>query len=1352
MPLTRARSTFVSSLLVLNFLVVTTAAAWAAGRTPALAPVPQPLGPEQVSQPGPPPQLPGLKQLPTPPKPALPSLPPGVLTPQQVQQKLGITNAIPAGKHATAGRPPIWGPLDNPIFYFVPVYSTNSYYTFGVAVGDLNGDGLPDLLAPNYYSYGVDVLLQNSDGTFQPAVTYSSSSPYAYAVAVADVNGDGKLDVAVASYYDSSNTTGAVSIFLGNGDGTLQPGVSYASGGWVAQSVATGDVNGDGKPDLVLANQCISSADCSAGALGVLLGNGDGTFQAAMTFSSAGQYPNAIAVGDLNGDGHPDVVATTPYDSTGHGSVSVLLGAGDGTFQTAQEFASAGQGSRSVALVDLNSDGRLDVAIADQCSDSSCSAADVSVLLGNGDGTFQSPAQYGSGGLYAYSIAAGDMNGDGKPDLVINNQYANTTYNTGNTAVLVNNGDGTFQPAHSYVNGIAYYGIGAVALADLNGDGKMDVVSASYYNYGIRLLYGNGDGTLRVPASYDAGGSGPYSTAVGDFNGDGKPDLAVALANSFTVGILLGNGDGSYQRAVTYSAGTYPFSVAVGDFNGDGKLDLAVADYYDSTYTQGAASVLLGNGDGTFQNAVTYSSGGLYTFSVAVGDFNGDGRLDLALASQCLSNGVCSSGSAGILLGNGDGTFQNALTYPSSGLYTYAVAVGDFNGDSKTDLVLADDYNTSYSSGGASVLLGNGDGTFQNAVSYPSGGYGSYSVIVGDFNGDGKADLALSNRSDQQTSTYGTVGILLGSGDGTFQPATSYASGGFYPAYQSLAMADFNGDGKTDIAVANQCIQASSCITSSLGLLPGNGDGTFQAATSYPSDGGYGLATADLNGDGKPDLVVGNVTTNDNTVAVLLNLLNSGASATTTSVVSSANPSSLGQSVTFTATVAPLGSGTPTGTVSFYDGATLLGTGTLSGGAAGYSTSSLTLGSHSITAAYGGDSHFTGSTSSVLAQVVNPAATSTALTSSLNPSAYNQSVTFTASVTSSSGTPTGTVTFFDGAVNLGSSALNGSGMASLAVSSLSVGSHSITAAYGGDSNFGSSTSSALSQGVNQASSTTALASSLNPSTYNQPVTFTATITPQFGGGASGTVTFFDGTTALGSSGLLGNKATLSLSALSAGTHSMTARYSGDTNFTGSTSAVVPQQVNVASTTTAVTSSANPALVKNPVTFTATVTGQFGGGATGTMTFKTGAKTLGTSAVSGGVASFTVTLVTAGARSITASYSGDGNFAESTSPALNQQVQKLPSKVTLASSQNPSTVGQSVTFTATVTSNFGAIPNGETVTFLDGTTTLGTKTTTSGVATFTISSLAHGNHSITAKYAGDSNIKPATSAVLKQKVN
>jgi hypothetical protein len=404
---------------------------------------------------------------------------------------------------------------------------------------------------------------------------------------------------------------------------------------------------------------------------------------------------------------------------------------------------------------------------------------------------------------------------------------------------------------------------------------------------------------------------------------------------------------------------------------------------------------------------------------VAVADVNGDGKPDLIVA-----NG---NGSVGVLLGNGDGTFQAAMSYGSGGASASSVAVADVNGDGKPDLLVANHCASSdCANGSGGVLLGNGDGTFQAAVSYSSGGLYTDAVVLGDLNRDGKLDLVVASEyASSSAVTTGSVGVLLGNGDGTFQAAVSTSTPTPLGGIRSLAMADFDGDGKLDLAVGAGNF-----------LLLGNGDGTFQTPIVLGA-GGPGIAVGDFNRDGKPDLAIGGITV----------LMNISVFPTTTTITSSSNPSTFGQSVTFSATVTPKASGMPTGTVTFMNGSKILGTSPLNGGTAKFSTAALAVGRHCITAAYSGDTNFAVSKSPALHQLVNRATTTTMLASSLNPPTLTATV-----VPQYSGIPTGTVTFKNGATIMGKVRLRG-GRAIFNKVFESAGTKSITASYSGNANF-----------------------------------------------------------------------------------------------------------------------------------------------------------------------------------------------------------------------------------------------------------------------------------------------------------
>ena len=561
------------------------------------------------------------------------------------------------------------------------------------------------------------------------------------------------------------------------------------------------------------------------------------------------------------------------------------------------------------------------------------------------------------------------------------------------------------------------------------------------------------------------------------------------------------------------------------------------------------------------------------------------------------------------------------------------------------------------------------------------------------------------------TGTPATVG----------QPVTFTAtiSGADSPSATSTVTFMVDGAAQTPVALA------TSTAT--------GGTATFQ--TSTLSVGNHNVA-AQYNGD--PN----NALSPDSPVFV--QTVQKAAPAV--GVTSSLNPSVAGQSVKFTATLT--NGVSPTGTVTFtLDNGTPVTATDFNGTTATFTPPTLSVGTHTVMASYGGDTNNAAESGSLNpVQIVQKAAPTSGLTSSLNPSTFGQSVTFTATVTGGDG-PTGTVTFTDTstspATTLGTMPLT-SGTAQVSTSALAVGSHNVTAQYSGDANNAAGAAGTDTQVVNQASSGTSLASSLNPSQFGQSVTFTATVTGQNPGGK---VTFtVDGTA--GSPVTLSNgKASVSTSTLSVGTHTVTAAYSGDGNNTTSTATLTPvQTVNKATSTTGLTSSLNPSQFGQSVTFTASVTGQ---SPTGTVTFTIDG-TAGTpvNLTNGSASSPATTTLSVGPHTILATYSGDGNNVGS-SQTLTQTVGKAGAGTTLTSSLNPSFLGQSVTFTVIVT---GQSPGG-TVTFYDatnGTNVLGSRTLSSGSASLTTSALAVGRHTITAKYGGDGN-NAASSATLTQTV-
>jgi uncharacterized repeat protein (TIGR01451 family) len=618
-----------------------------------------------------------------------------------------------------------------------------------------------------------------------------------------------------------------------------------------ANSLATADFNRDGKVDFV-------APDVERNRVVVIFGGAAGSPGAT---PAAGTAPMFVAAGDVNGDGKADIVTA----NSGSNDVSVLIGGGDGTFQTAVAY-SVGASPFAVATGDFNRDGKLDLVTANNGSSS------VSVLLGNGNGTFQNAVPYGAAsGPFWLSVA--DLNRDGNADLLVAN------FNADNVSVLLGNGDGTFQTAANFAAGD---GPSAIAIGDWNGDGNLDLAVSNYNSAYVSLLGGHGDGTFAAATNLPLAG-GAVSVAAGDLNGDGKADLAVARRSN-EIALFTGNGDGTFAirpllaasaysvnhvlildatgdgrndvvaavttstgvvrtwantsscslncgvigPAVNDTAGSSPAGVAAGDFNGDGKADIAVANNNSND-----ASILLGNGDGSLQPASNYAAGNAPR-SVAAADFNRDGRADLVVADS-------SSNMVAFLAGNPNGTFQ-AATFQAVGTTPEGLATGDFDRDGKLDVVTANS-----ASNNISLLRGNGDGTFASHVEIAAGS-APLAVAAIDVNRDGNLDVAVAN------SGSNNVSILVGNGDGTFVPAVQYGAGS---APSSIAIADLNRDGKQDLVVAN-------ATSNDVSVLLGKSDGTFQPQVTYAAGTNpSSVSIADFDGDGKLDIAVARRGSND---------------------------------------------------------------------------------------------------------------------------------------------------------------------------------------------------------------------------------------------------------------------------------------------------------------------------------------------------------------------------------------------------------------------------------------------------------------------------------------------------------
>jgi hypothetical protein len=622
----------------------------------------------------------------------------------------------------------------------------------------------------------------------------------------ADFNGDGKLDV-----IQNRGT-----VFLGNGDGTFTLGTPVNFGQNVPVGVvATADFNGDGKPDLV----SISGTFVYIG-----LGNGDGTFQAPKP-TNVGAGMQNVVVADVNGDGKPDIIGSNGPQ------FFVLLGSGGGTFAPVKTYSPFPNSVQQLTVADFNGDGKLDIAVAGYTDNAN---GPVGVMLGNGDGTFQTAITL-TGVTNPAGIAAGDFNGDGKLDLAVSGTDFTNSEFTRKTYIFLGNGDGSLQPSS-----VTLPGNGAVSAVDLNGDGKLDlIVWGDPY---VSMFLGKGNGTFGEPKTYLASvTSGSPVLSVADFNGDGKLDVTDGIE------VLFGKGDGSFEDAsallVNVPGFDWPNAVVSGDFDGDDKTDLAIIF---AALPNSLLYILPGDGAGNFSVGHNYP---VQTETpvqfLLTADFNGDGKKDLFF----VTNGTSSDFTEyfyyfNVMLGNGDGTFGAPLTGTlETDVQVADLKIADFNGDHIPDIAVVANGDTD-----VTLYLGMGDGTFGPPTFYFAGSQ-LYSFVTGEFNNDGHLGIV--------TCGSGGLGVLLGNGDGTFQPATfpnppppppADPKYGPFPslACSVLAAADFNGDGVDDLIIQRNY---------GAPVLLGNGNGTF---TDLPQqvNGFAGIgAVADINGDGKLDLV-----------------------------------------------------------------------------------------------------------------------------------------------------------------------------------------------------------------------------------------------------------------------------------------------------------------------------------------------------------------------------------------------------------------------------------------------------------------------------------------------------------------
>ncbi|CAF3577317.1 unnamed protein product [Rotaria sp. Silwood1] len=720
-------------------------------------------------------------------------------------------------------------------------YFGNGATPGSVVISDFNNDNHLDVAVTGLTLDGIVLLTGSGRGTFVEKKEFSTgNNSRPQQLCVTDLNNDNRMDIVTANLGSDS-----VGVLLGQGNGTFATVMTYSTGiGSSPSRLAIGDVNKDNQMDIISSNSGTDS-------IGVFLGHGNGTFDAVVIYSTGiGSIPNAVTVGDINNDNHLDIVTANYYSN----SISILFGNSKGAF-TNLLFYSIGydSGPVSMVLIDFNRDNNLDIAIA------SSKAGNVDVFFGYGNGLFQTQTTYSTGsGSKPYFIIVADFNYDNRLDIAV------TLLGNDEVVIFYEHGNGSFQLARTYYTGYASRPVD-LAAGDMNNDTKLEIVVSLWGTGYVAILTEYFAAKFANQTIYSTGSTPqPYSLAIGDLNNDNRSDIVVANSGTDDLAIFFGLGNGTFRSRILYSTGidSHPRFTMIGDLNKDNHPDIiTINSKHDSI------SVIMGYGNGTFAPQLNYSTGNSSRPSaVVIGDFNNDNRSDLLVTNV-------DTGDIGVFIQYDYRLFERQSVYGIvDTLEPYAVVTSDFNNDTYLDIAVG-----FFQRGNVGILLGHGNGSFDTMITYPQWNRSLLCALaVDDVNSDGRLDIAIADCGTNN------VIILHGHGNGSFVTSMSISTGNGSQPY-TIAIADFNKDGHLDIAVANPG-------TNNVGILLGYGNESFAPIVTYSTgylstlvtsrsdrlsygaititavNSGsqpYAAAVDDFNNDGLADVVVANFGTNE---------------------------------------------------------------------------------------------------------------------------------------------------------------------------------------------------------------------------------------------------------------------------------------------------------------------------------------------------------------------------------------------------------------------------------------------------------------------------------------------------------